>query len=72
MLTVPIQRNLLVILIELCATGKQAYLDELDAMLALERIRGYRGDQYDHKVEKHQYRCDLCQYWHLTSQEVPT
>lgn len=60
------------ILIELCASGKLAYLDELDAMLALERIWEYRGDQYDDKVEKYQYECDMCHLWHLTSQEPVT
>jgi hypothetical protein len=59
------------ILIELCASGKQAYLDELDAMLALETIRALRGDNYDEKIEKHQYECDMCHYWHLTSQDLP-
>lgn len=56
------------ILIELCASGKQAYIDELDAMLALEQIREYRGTNYE-TIERTQYECELCPYWHLTSQE---
>lgn len=57
------------ILFELCASGKQAYLDELDAMLAIERLRVYREQQDAEKSERTQYECDLCSYWHLTSQE---
>lgn len=46
-----------------CRTGKMRYRDELDAKIALARVR------WKDRGEKRCYRCPLCRGWHLTSQE---
>ena len=50
-----------------CATGKVAYLDQVDAMLSLMDLMELR-DGYP-KHERNFYRCDSCDLFHLTSWE---
>jgi hypothetical protein len=52
----------------LCGTGKVGYLDELDALLSLTHVSALHDG--NEKQERNAYRCQTCDFWHLTSQEV--
>jgi hypothetical protein len=51
----------------ICATGKQRYLSEAAAYLALLAAQNLRAGQDAEKVEQRVYLCKLCNGWHMTS-----
>lgn len=51
----------------ICATGKQRYLSEPSAYLALLATQNLRARQSAEKVEQRVYLCSLCNGWHMTS-----
>lgn len=61
-------------MIPTCPTGKVPHRTRGKALRALSRTRsGMLAGVYPTgstgKVPEHVYRCPLCPYWHLTSQE---
>ena len=53
------------------ATGKKKHADELEAAMALGRIRSSAAARLDpdRKLPIRYYRCGFCGFYHLTSQE---
>jgi len=56
------------------ATGKKKHADELEAAMALGRIRSSAAARLDpeRKMPIRYYFCKFCCYYHLTSQEERT
>jgi len=53
----------------LCSTGKVQYSKRIYALIALAQIQDAREPGHQ---EKRVYRCPICKWWHLTSQDQRT
>ena len=53
-----------------CITGKKVYRTHRKAIVALDRLRAAKRRMIwpFRRTERRTYHCQLCGYWHLTSQ----